>query len=142
VQYGARPGLEARGQPFGERRAHVLPSPVHLADGFYQLLRGVVFGEIPGRAGAKGADRPLVLRVHAEHQDFDRGMLLPHHLQHLDEAGPRHRDVEQDHVGRRFRDPLQYLAGRGRLSHHRDAGVVGGNSPKACAHDGMIIRDQ
>ena len=103
----------------------------------------MVLGEIAGGARAERAHRVLVLGVHAQHQHRHARMLGPQALEHLEEAGARHRHVEQDHVGGKSRGSDASSSSPFTASPTTvEAGMVGDDAAKSLAHHRVVVGDQ
>ena len=121
--------IERCGQVFGERGRHVGPASCDLADRLDQILWCPLLGEVPRRSFAQGASGELVLWMHAHHQDAHAGVARQHVLQKAGEGGPRHGEVEQQHVSGRARQHRQHSVAVGGLARDLHVGLPGHDLP-------------
>ena len=80
--------------------------------------------------------------MHAQHQHRDGRVLRAEPLEHLQESGAGHRDVEQDHVRREPGKGREQLVAVHRLSHDAEAGLLVHDPAQAVAHDRVIVGDE
>jgi hypothetical protein len=114
----------------------------HLAHGRHQLGRGAVLGDIAVGPGAEGAQRVLLLGVHAQHQHRHAGMFGPDAPYQLQPAHARHRQIDDGQAKRRAAQAFQRLEAAAGLGDLPFVGHRLEDAPQALAHDGVVIDEQ
>src|SRR2546426_450752 len=112
--------IEMSGELLRQRRTDVLAAAIHPADGFQQLIRRMVLGEIARGTSPERPYRPLILRVDAQRQHPNRRVACAQLPQRLEKQAARHRYVEQHQIGSRGLERAEQSRGVVRLTrnHH------------------------
>src|SRR6266699_4441469 len=92
-------GGELGGNPLGERRRHVRPARMHLANGGHELRAGPRLVDVARRPGLQRAQRHVALGVDADDEHAQGGVLRPQAGEQRQKPGAGHRDVQDHHVG-------------------------------------------
>ena len=135
-----RAAREVESQLFGERARHVFPAGVNLANRVGQRAGRMRLREIAVGARLDDALRVVPLGVHAEDQDARRAAHCLETMNRVDDAGPRHRHVEQEHVDVARRAGLEHAVGILGFAHDLDVAVVRDDVLEPLADHRVIVR--
>jgi hypothetical protein len=107
-----------------------------------QFLRRARLVQITRCAGTECANRVLVLRIHADHQDLELGVFLAQRLQDVDAVFPRQPDVHDQKLGIRVCAKLiAQLAVVARFGNDGHVGMLRQDLNDAATDDRMVVDD-
>src|SRR6266568_8840870 len=91
-------GGELGGNPLGERRRHVRPARMHLANGGHELRARPRLIDVARRPRLQRTQCHVALGVYADDEHAQRGVLGPQAAEQRQKPRAGHRDVQDHHV--------------------------------------------
>ncbi len=115
---------------------------MHLADSEHEVVRRHPLEQVARGAGLDDLLHVLVVVVHAQDEDLDRGVALLDVARRLEAVHARHDHVHEHDVGTQGLDLLEGLTSVAGLADDDDLALVGEQRAHALAKDRVVVNQQ